>query len=266
MAGNPTQFMMQRALADVGLDWRCLTLEVAAEDLENAIKGIRALGFRGANLNQPHKVAVVPFLDALSESAELMGAVNCIYRADDQLIGENTDGQGFLESLREVCEVPERRVLLLGAGGAARAIAVQLGRAGVAEIRIANRTAEHAQALAELLTDRVGVATQVVPWDGLIEVDEDIDVLVNATTIGHLDLDAAIPLATETLHSSLIVADVIINPPNTWLLRAAAERGCRTLSGLGMFVNQAVMDFKIWTGRDPDLNVMREAVEEFLEV
>ena len=97
-------------------------------------------------------MAAVPLLDALSESAELIGAVNCIHRVDNQLIGENTDGQGFVESLKEVCEISERRVLLLGAGGAARAIAVQLARAGVAEIRVANRTAEHAQALVELLT------------------------------------------------------------------------------------------------------------------
>lgn len=258
--------MMQRALADVGLDWRFLTLEVAPENLENAIKGFRAFGFRGANLNLPHKIAVLPFLDELTESAELTGAVNCIHRVGDQLIGENTDGQGFVEALLEVCEIPQRRVLLLGAGGAARAIAVQLGRAGVAEIRIANRTAEHAQELAALLTDRGGVATQIIPWDAPIKIDEDIDVLVNATAIGHLDLDAEIPLATDTFHSSLIVADVIINPPNTWLLREAAQHDCTTLSGLGMFVNQAVMDFKIWTGRDPDPNVMREAVEEFLEI
>ena len=266
VAGNPTQFMMQRALADVGLDWCCVTLEVAPEDLEDAIRGIRALGFKGANLNLPHRGAAVPFLDSLSESAELMGAVNCIHRVDDQLVGENTDGQGFVESLSEVCEIRERRVLLLGAGGAARAIAVALGRAGVAEIRVANRTAERAQALVELLTERVSVAAEVVPWDDPLAVGEDIEILINATDIGHLDLDAEISLKTETLKPPLVVADVIVNPPNTWLLREAAQRGCTTLSGLGMLVNQAALDFKIWTGLDADPAVMREAVEEFLEI
>ena len=266
MAGNPSQFMLQRALADVGLDWGCLTLEVAPPDLEDAIRGIRAFGFKGANLNPPHKIAAIPFLDGLSEVAELIGAANCIHRIDDKLIGENTDGQGFVESLKEVCEISERRVMLLGAGGTARAVALQLGRAGVAEIQVANRTAEHAQALVDLINERLSVEAQVIPWEDTISVGEDIDVLINATAIGHLDHEAQIPLATEKLKPSLVVADVIVNPPNTWLLRKARKRGCTILNGLGMLVNQAVLDFKIWTGRDPDPAVMREAVEEFLEI
>ena len=110
VAGNPTQFMMQRALAAAGLDWCCLTLEVSPEDLEDAIRGIRAFGFKGANLTIPHKVAVAAYLDVLTESAQLMGAVNCIHRVDNQLIGENTDGQGFVQSLRDVCEVAQKKV------------------------------------------------------------------------------------------------------------------------------------------------------------
>ncbi len=130
VAGNPTQFMMQRVLANTGLDWCYLTLEVAPEDLADALRGIRALGFRGVSLSIPHKVAAVPLLDALSESAELMGAVSCVRREDGRLVGENTDGQAFVEALRETCEPAEKRVLLLGAGGVARAIAVELGRRG----------------------------------------------------------------------------------------------------------------------------------------
>lgn len=260
------QFMMQRALSDVGLDWRCLTLEVLPADLEDALRGIRALGFKGASLDLPHRVAAVPFLNQLSESAELIGAVNCIYRVDDQLTGENTDGQAFMECLSELSEIDQRRVLLLGAGGTARAIAVQLGRAGVTEICVANRTAERAEALVELLNERMSVAARVMPWQVPIPIGDEIDIVINATSIGHLDPDAKLPIDAETLVPSMVVADVVVNPPHTWLLREAEHRGCNTLNGLGTFVKQGVLNFKLWSGCDLDPAVMREALEEFLEV
>ncbi|MFO7903215.1 MAG: shikimate dehydrogenase [Pirellulaceae bacterium] len=267
MAGNPTQFVMQRALADLRLDWRCLTLEVAAEDLEDAVRGIRAFGFKGASLDLPHKVAVVPYLDRLTEFAEKVGAVNCICRVDYQLVGENTDGPAFLQSLKNVVgKIDQQRILMLGAGGTARSIAVELAEAGVGEIRIADGSAEQAQALVERIHEHVPVSTQVISSDAPLEIDEDIDILINATSIGHLDPDAEIPIKTDTIQPSLLVADVVINPPSTWLLREAAARGCTTFNGLDMFVNQAILNFKLWSGHDPNPAVMREAVEEFLEV
>ena len=145
VAGNPTQFMMEHAFADAGLDWRYLTLEVPPESLADAVRGLRAMGFKGGNFTIPHKVAVIEHLDGLSEAAELMGAVNCINRdANDQLIGENTDGKGFVQSLREVTDPAGKKVVILGAGGAARAIAVEVGLAKAAEITIVNRTVERA--------------------------------------------------------------------------------------------------------------------------
>ena len=266
VAGNPTQFMMQRVLANTGLDWCYLTLEVAPEDLADALRGIRALGFRGVSLSIPHKVAAVPLLDALSESAELMGAVSCVRREDGRLVGENTDGQAFVEALRETCEPAEKRVLLLGAGGVARAIAVELGRAGVAEILLANRTVERGQALVDLLQQRLSVAAQLVPWDGPLVIPEDVSILINATSVGLLDSEARVAIEPQSLHSSLVVADVVFNPPQTWLLEEARRRGCTTLNGLGMLVNQAAINFRLWTGLEPDKSVMREAVEEYLEI
>ncbi len=266
VAGNPTQFMMQRALAAAGLDWCYLTLEVSPADLEAAIRGIRAFGFRGANLTIPHKVAAMPYLDALSESAQLMGAVNCIQRVGNQLVGENTDGPGFVQALADVCDVTDKKVFLMGAGGTARAIAIALGKAGVGEITIANRTTEKAESLAELIGQRLSLAVHVVPWSSSLDVPEETDILINATAVGLLDPDARVPIKVESLRPSLIVTDVVVNPPNTWLLHEAEEQGCTTLNGLGMLVNQAVADFKIWTGIEPDRAVMREAVEEFLEI
>ena len=266
VAGNPTQFMMERAFAAAKLDWRYLTLEVPPEKLADAVRGMRAMGFRGGNFTIPHKVAVLPLLDGLSASAELMGAVNCVHRDGDRLLGANTDGQGFLESLRTVIDPVDKRIVILGAGGAARAIAVEVALTKPAEITIVNRSPSRGQELVSLLSERIQVAAHYVPWEGDYAVPETADVLINATSIGLGDANARVPIDVRTLRSNLIVADVIFNPPRTKLIRDAAEAGCPTLDGLGMLVNQAVIGFKIWTGVAPDPDVMREALEEYLEI
>jgi shikimate dehydrogenase len=266
VAGNPTQFMMERAFAATGLDWRYLTLEVPPERLAEAIRGLRALGFKGAHLTVPHKVSVIPYLDALSPSAELMGVVNCVTREGDRLTGENTEGQGFLRSLQGVLDLQGKKVLILGAGGSARAIAVEIGLAGAAEITIVNRTAERGQALVDLLNGRVKVVTRLVHLSGDYVVEEGTHLIVNATTIRSSENGPRIPLALSSLPAESVVADVTVNPPQTKFLRDAAARGCPTVDGLSMLVNQGVIAFKIWTGVDPDPTVMREALEEYLEI
>ncbi len=266
VAGNPTQYMMEKAFAAAGLEWRYLTLEVPKENLADGIRGMRAMGFRGGNFTIPHKVAVIEHLDGLSQAAELMGAVNCINRDSDKFIGENTDGKGFVQSLRGVTDPSDKRVVVLGAGGAARAIAVELGLSGAAEITIVNRTPERGQELVDLLNERVNVTSNLVQWQGDYVVDEGAEILINATSIGLGDADARVPVAVDSLRPELVVADVIFNPPQTQLLTDAKEKGCTTLDGLGMLVNQAVIGFRIWTGVDPDPSVMREALEEYLEL
>ncbi len=266
VAGNPTQFMMERAFAAAGLDWRYLTLEVAPEQLPDAVRGLRAMGFRGGNFTIPHKVAVIPLLDELSQAASLMGAVNCVVREENKLIGENTDGKGFVQSLREITDPTGKRVVILGAGGAARAIAVELALSGATHFTIVNRGPERGQELVTLLNERVQVPAELVEWKGNYEISADADVLVNATSIGLGDLSARVPVDPKSFRAGLVVADVIFNPAQTRFLREAAEHGATTLDGLGMLVNQAVIGFKIWTGVEPDANVMREALEEFLSV
>lgn len=266
VAGNPTQFMIERAFAAAGLDWRYLTLEVPPENLEDAIRGVRAMGFQGGNFTIPHKVAVIQYLDGLSDAAEVMGAVNCINRVDATLIGENTDGKGFVQSLREVIPPEGKKVTILGAGGAARAIAVELGLSGVSEITIVNRSLERGQELVDLLNERVKVAAKFALWDGSHTIEEGTDIVINATSIGLGNATARVPLDYDSLQPLMVVADVIFNPPQTVFLTEAANRGCKTLDGLGMLVNQGVIGFKIWTGVDPDPNVMREALEEYLEL
>ncbi len=266
VAGNPTQFMMERAFDAAGLDWRYLTLEVPPEKLPDAIRGMRAMGFQGGNFTIPHKVAVIEHLEGLSQAAELMGAVNCINREGEKLFGENTDGKGFVQSLSEVTDPSGKKVVVLGAGGAARAIAVEVGLSGAAEITIVNRSPQRGQELTDLLNKKAKVTSRFVPWDGDYAVDEGTDIVINATSIGLGDADARVPIDTDSLKPAMVVADVIFNPPDTQLLRAAAERGCTTLDGLGMLVNQGVISFQIWTGVDPDPAVMREALEEYLEL
>ena len=266
VAGNPTQFMMEKAFAAAGLDWRYLTLEVPPENLADAMRGLRAMGFRGANFTIPHKVAVIQHLDELSEAAKLMGAVNCVNRVDHKLVGENTDGKGFVDSLKSVTEPAGKRVVILGAGGAARAIAVELGLSGVADTTVVNRSENRGRELAELLSDKVNVSSRYVPWEDDYDVPEDAEIVINATSIGLGDAEARIPLNVDSLREGLVVADVVFNPPQTRLLLDAAQRGCTTLDGLGMLVNQGVIGFRIWTGVEPDAQIMREALEEYLEL
>jgi len=266
VAGNPTQFMMERAFAAAGLDWRYLTLEVSPAALPDAVRGMKAMGFKGGNFTIPHKVAVIPFLDGLSEAAELMGAVNCANRHEGRLMGENTDGKGFVQSLRSLTDPQGKRVVVLGAGGAARAIAVELGLSHAAEITIVNRGEQRGQSLVDLLNSRVKVPATLVKLSGDYAIDPAADIFINATSIGLGDANARVPVALSSLRQGLIVADVIFNPAQTRLLREARDHGCQTLDGLGMLVNQAVIAFKIWTGRDPDATLMREALEEFLAV
>jgi len=266
VAGNPTQYMMEKALAAAGLDWRYLTFEVAPQNLVDAVRGLKALGFRGANFTIPHKVAVVPFLDRLSASAQLIGAVNCAVREGDVWRGENTDGRGFIQALRPLADPAGLEVVILGAGGAARALAVELALAGATRIVVVNRTLAHARALVDLLTEGTRVQAEAVALDGPYAVPQEAGLVVNATSVGMGDPEARLPLVVEALRPELIVADVVYHPPQTWLLETARQRGCRTLDGLGMFVNQAVLSFELWTGQTPDAAVMRDALEEFLEI
>jgi shikimate dehydrogenase len=157
-------------------------------------------------------------------------------------------------------------VVILGAGGAARAIAVELGLSGAAEIVIVNRTAERGQTLVELLNEQVKVAARLVHLSSDYTLEDTAEIVINATSLGLGDAEARVPLQLDSLRSDVIVADVIFNPPQTRLIRDAAARGCTTLDGLGMLVNQGVIGFKIWTGVDPDAEVMRESLEEYLEI
>jgi shikimate dehydrogenase len=266
VGGNPTQYMIEKAFAHHDLDWRYLTFEVTAEGLDDAVRGIRALGFRGAHLGRPHKQAVIPLLDRSSETAEMIGAVNLIFREDDALVGENTEGKGLVQSLRRVVDPAGKRVVLLGAGRMARAAAVELAPTRPGEIVVVNRTPQHARSLVDLLGEKFQVEASLAAWEDDYEVPAETDVLIHASAIGQEDAEARVPLVPDSLRPELIVADVTADPPRTRLIREAGKRGCTTLDGLGMYIDQVAIGLELWTGVEVDCDVMREAIEEFLEV
>jgi shikimate dehydrogenase len=263
-AGNPTVAMIEAAFAHHGLHWRYVNMEITPADLGAAVRGAKAMGFRGFNCSLPHKVAVIEHLDGLGESASVMGAVNCVVRRDDKFIGENTDGKGFLKSLATVVDPSGKSVVLFGAGGASRAIAVELGLAGVKKITLVNRSEARGAELVDLLRTKLNLDAELVIWTGDYAVPDGTDIVINGTSIGLYDGDARLAVDTATLTPDMVVADVIFSPSRTRLLRDAGERGCKTLDGLGMLVNQGIVGVQFWTGVEPDAEVMRKALEKAL--
>lgn len=266
-AENPTVAMVEAAYRHHGLNWRYINCEVAPEDLGAAVRGARAMGWVGFNCSIPHKVAVIEHLDGLGESARIIGAVNTVVRRGDRYEGENTDGRGFVESLAAVLDLPGKTVVLLGAGGAARAVAVELALAGVAHVTVVNRDPGRGQELAQLVNDKTPASADFVPWNGPFVLPGATDLLVNATSIGlYPDVDACPDIDLASLHAGLVVADAIPNPPRTALIRAAEARGCTVLDGLGMLVNQGRIAIHYWSGIEVDAQVMRDALIQVLEL
>lgn len=265
VAENPTQAIVEAAFHAHGLDWRYLTIEVAPGDLAAAVRGARAMGFRGFHCTMPHKVAVLGQIDEVAASARLIGAVNTVVARSGRLVGENTDGQGFLDSLRPVLDPAGVDAVVLGAGGAARAIAVELALAGAARLTIVNRDAARGTALRDLLAGEVRAAAggaplevAFVPWSGSYVARAGL--LVNATAIGLPPaVDAEVPVDLDAMPAGAVVADVI-PAADTPLLRRARARGLQALDGNGMLVTQAAISIEHWTGLTPEREEMHAAL------
>ncbi len=267
-AENPGVVIQEAAFRALGLNlWRFLTIDVDPDKLEDAIKGLKAFKMRGINCTIPHKINVIQYLDELSESARLIGAVNTIVNNDGKLFGENTDGKGFMESLQQNGVDPKgKKIVILGAGGAARAVSVELSLAGAGSITIVNRPedAHLAKSLMELL-NKIISNNNFVTWNHTYQVPADTDILVNATSIGLYPNVNDIPnIDVDTILPSMFVQDVIPNPAITPFLRAAEARGARWNTGTGMLINQAALNIEMWTGKKPDKAVMLKALQEAL--
>ncbi|MBI4496105.1 MAG: shikimate dehydrogenase [Deltaproteobacteria bacterium] len=259
--GNPVRHSLgpilhNGAFREMGLNAAYLAFEV--QDLARAMEGIRGLGIRGMSVTIPFKSAVIPYLDELEEVAGRIGAVNTIARRNERLIGYNTDWSAAIEALEEKVPLAGKNVLLLGAGGAARAVAFGLKERG-ARVSICNRTPQKAAGLARELG-----FVHLLPAD-LKRVEA--EVLVNATSAGMSPRAEETPVPREALKEGMIVMDIVYRPLKTRLLREAGERGCRTVDGLEMFARQAAGQLTIWTGRRPDVEKIRKDLmrSDFLE-
>ena len=269
VAENPTGVMQEAAFAALGLNWRYLTIEVKPQDLPDAFRGLRAFNMAGINLTIPHKVAVLALLDGISPDAQMIGAVNTVRREGGRLIGENTDGKGFLRGVREEAGVDPRnkRIVILGAGGAARAIAFELALAGTAELLIFNRTVDRGEGLLDALKTRAHANARFQPWSATYHVTPDVDILVNATSIGlYPDVEVMPDVSLDNARPDLLVCDVVPNPPETRLVQTARAKGVRVLNGLSMLVYQGVIGFEMWTGLKAPEAVMKAALSKAFSV
>lgn len=266
--GNPTCVIEEAAFAAANLNWRYLTCRVRPGDLGDAIAGMRAMNMRGINLTMPHKIDVIPYLDSMSEAAELIGAVNTVAVRDGKLFGDNTDGRGFVQSLRDE-EIPlkGRTITILGAGGAAKAIGVECALAGVKKINIVNRNAERGKALAETINARTNAKAEYFPWNGTAQIPDGTEILINATCVGLFpNVDEVPDVNFDQITPDMLVCDVVFNPVLPLFLKRAREKGAKIITGIGMLVNQGALNYKIWTGLDADRKIMMDAlVKEFTE-
>ena len=261
----------QAALDHHGMDASYRAWEVAPADLPAFLEGLRSPEFLGINVTVPHKEAVMPHLDSVDEWAKLAGAVNTIQNSDGKLVGYNTDGLGFLRALRETggFEPKGRRVLLLGAGGSARAVACALAGAGASYLTIANRTLARAEQLAELVRSQGLECTATSSdqdGDALGVACRDAELIVNCTTLGmlHGPGEGCSPLAREVIPARAFVYDLVYNPPETPLLREAVAARASSLGGLHMLVHQGAASFEIWTGKQAPIDRMLDSARAAL--
>ena len=265
---SKSPMMHNTAFEALGLDYVYLVFEVDETNLEQAVKGLRALDVKGFNVSMPCKGPIMKYLDEILPAGQLCQAVNTVVNVDGRFIGTSTDGQGFMMACKENgMDIIGKKITLLGAGGAATAIAMQAGLDGVAEMSIFNgKNAFYDRALAnaEKLNSQTSCKAKVFPLEDTEALRREIDdsvMLINATNIGFGDQIGMSPIPDDSfLRPDLMVADVIYSPEMTKLLEMARDKGCRYMNGLGMMLYQGAAAFKIWTGQDMPVEIVKEAI------
>jgi shikimate dehydrogenase len=262
-AGNPTQYLIEQALEQQGLDWRFMTFEVEAERLGDAMRGVRALGFHGVKIGEPFQASVLEHVDELTDAARRAGSINCITATGDRLLGENTEGAAIVALVKQQVDPVGKKAMIVGAGRLARTVAMELANTGVTAITIASRNPTTGQQLADSIQRQTTTAS-FAPLSGNIAVD--VDILVNATSLSSTKPDAKLPLDVESFAPKLVVVEAAYNTGRTWLTAQAAQKGCKIIDGLSIYVEQTALALKAWTSKMPDTTAMREAAEEFLGI
>ena len=256
-AGNPAQYLHERMLAEAGLDWRFLTLDVTPDRIGDAVAGVESMGFRGCVLSGPLRGHAAPHVATLSPSAMFARAVSLVERQPTGLVGHMTDGRGLLEALRRHIDPAGTSVLLVGAGPAARAAALELSLARVAEILVCNRTPDRAVDLADSLRGVDAAAATALPWQTEIAVPDQVDIVVSA-------VPAAAAPTFSGLRKDLVVADFALVPQPSPVVAAGQKHGTCTVDGLEIHCEKTAIDFHTWTGVDPDTDLLRELLDEYL--
>ncbi len=272
LIGNPVEhsispYMQNSAFAESDLDYAYVTFKVEEENIEKALDGIKALEIEGVNVTIPHKSTVIKYLDEIQETAEKIGAVNTIKLDGKKLKGFNTDGIGVLKAIKkEIDKIKNKKVLLLGAGGAARAIGFTLAEAGV-NLTISNRTGSKAKKLASEIEKKTPGEVNQIPQKKkeLEKKIKDTEILINSTSVGMYPNEEETLVESDIMHNNLVVMDIVYNPIKTRLLEEAEKAGAKTIPGLGMLVHQGAASFEIWTGQDAPVKAMWEAAEEVLK-
>jgi shikimate dehydrogenase len=262
--GNPTQEMLLAGFAAAGLPWSYVSMAVPRDRFGEAWEAARTLGFSGLNVTKPFKLQAASLVDRLTPAAAAIGAVNCVFRDGEALVGDNTDGRGLARGVALAGRIDGARVVVLGAGGAARAAAVELAFAGASDVRIVARSESPGRSLADALAALGRSTVSVEPWAGTFAVPDDVDILVQATSVGMLDPLERPALDLAAMRRGAMVADVVIAARPTAIIEDAAARGLVTVHGNEMLVHQAAIGFEVWTGRPADLPVLRAALAEAL--
>ncbi|MEW6182922.1 MAG: shikimate dehydrogenase [Bacillota bacterium] len=258
--------MHNAAFAALCLNFAYLPFRVRKEELPAAVAGLRALGLVGVNVTVPHKEAVLPYLDEVTPEAKLIGAVNTVVNRNGRLTGYNTDATGFLRALREAgCEPAGAEAVVLGAGGAARAVCMALGMAGARRIVVFNRTYERAQALSREVQANTETTAVALPWEDLNKRKADVfqaaGVVIQTTSIGmHPEKSACPAVSPAAFRKNQLVVDLIYNPVETRFLQMAAEAGAATQNGLRMLLYQGIAAFELWTGSSPPEEIMLQGL------
>lgn len=265
VAENPIDRMFDTVYAHYGLHWQFWKCDVTSESkIAAAIAGIRALGFAGACITVPYKVVSIPYLDDVDDDVKAIGAVNYMTIKDGRLIGHNNDGKGVVKAIRKVTPIKGKRVVMLGAGGAGRAMAVELAWAGASHLTLITRRESQGTEVAQTVTRASGVPAEWRQWAGEVQVPEGTHILMNATHLGAAPGQEPVPVDWQTVSRDITIVDVITNPRITPFLKAARNKGCPTVNGVEMLVQLAMQIFEEWTGIKPDEAVFQQAVAKAL--
>jgi shikimate dehydrogenase len=257
--------MFDAVYAHYGLPWQFWKNDIASEaDLALAVKALAPLGYRGMAITVPYKVAAMSLLDEIDDDVRAIGAANYLTIDQGRLIGHNNDGKGVVKAIEKVAPLAGQRVVMLGAGGAGRAMAVEMAWAGAAHLTLVTRRQEQGEEVAATVTRASGVPALWQPWQGEVLVPEGTTLLMNATHLGCAPELEPVPVRWETVDPACVVVDVITNPRLTPFLSTALERGCPIVDGVEMLVQLAMQIFQRWTGLSPEEEVFQRAVAEAL--